>query len=249
MAWGHARATFSLLTEDQEHAREELGTALAWARRAPGVTGVFSALSALLRVVEGAGPDAVDEVRGFAAQAIPMNMAIVEIAQAALDARAGDHQGAGQRVAWAEETLHSQRMDAWLHLARRLVAEPALDGGWGDPHRWLTDAAAFFRRSGHERVAAACRDLLRRAGRPLPRVTPTALPERLRAAGVTGRELEVLRLLGERLSNREIAERLYLSPRTVEKHVERLLHKTGEPGRGDLGRLARDVAGRGTPRT
>jgi DNA-binding NarL/FixJ family response regulator len=60
---------------------------------------------------------------------------------------------------------------------------------------------------------------------------------------VTGRELEVLGLLGERLSNREIAQRLYLSPRTVEKHVERLLHKTGAGARSDLGRLARETLG------
>jgi DNA-binding NarL/FixJ family response regulator len=58
---------------------------------------------------------------------------------------------------------------------------------------------------------------------------------------MTGRELEVLGLLGERLSNREIAERLYLSPRTVEKHVERLLQKSGLRTRGELGRLARDT--------
>ena len=64
---------------------------------------------------------------------------------------------------------------------------------------------------------------------------------------MTGRELEVLGLLGERLSNREIAQRLYLSPRTVEKHVERLLQKTGAGARSDLGRLARETLG--PPRT
>jgi DNA-binding NarL/FixJ family response regulator len=49
----------------------------------------------------------------------------------------------------------------------------------------------------------------------------------------------VLDLLGDRLSNREIAERLVLSPRTVEKHVAALLAKLGAPGRADLARLAR----------
>jgi DNA-binding NarL/FixJ family response regulator len=41
-------------------------------------------------------------------------------------------------------------------------------------------------------------------------------------------------------SNREIAESLYLSVRTVEKHVERLLMKTGHT-RSELGRLAESV--------
>ncbi len=58
---------------------------------------------------------------------------------------------------------------------------------------------------------------------------------------MTAREVEVLALLGERLSNREIARRLYLSPRTVEKHVERLLHKLGATDRSELGRLARQL--------
>ncbi|MDN5861386.1 MAG: helix-turn-helix transcriptional regulator, partial [Pseudonocardia sp.] len=167
-----------------------------------------------------------------------------------LDARGGDHDRATAQIAVAEAVLLASRMDGWRHLALRLLAEPALDGGWGDPRRWLGDAMAFFRGSGHERVAAACRDLLRRAGHPVPRPDADGLPERLRAAGVTGRELEVLGLLGERMSNREIAERLYLSPRTVEKHVERLLHKTGVDARGGLTRLARETLGpAGAPHT
>ena len=57
------------------------------------------------------------------------------------------------------------------------------------------------------------------------------MPERLRTLGVTARELDVLRLVAEGLTSRDIAERLYLSPRTVEKHVERLLAKTGAGNR------------------
>ena len=40
---------------------------------------------------------------------------------------------------------------------------------------------------------------------------------------MTAREAEVLELVGGRLSNKDIAARLYLSPRTVEKHVASLL--------------------------
>jgi DNA-binding NarL/FixJ family response regulator len=53
------------------------------------------------------------------------------------------------------------------------------------------------------------------------------LPGPLRALGVTEREADVLRLVAQGLGNREIAERMFLSPRTVEKHVASLLSKTG----------------------
>ena len=59
---------------------------------------------------------------------------------------------------------------------------------------------------------------------------------------MTAREADVLRLVGEGLANKEIAARLYLSPRTVEKHVESLLRKIGARSRTQL------VAGRGRTR-
>ncbi|MGW2222221.1 ATP-binding protein [Nonomuraea sp. NPDC001684] len=61
-----------------------------------------------------------------------------------------------------------------------------------------------------------------------------ALPEALRSAGVTKREAEVFWLVGDRLANREIADRLRLSERTVESHVSSLLRKLGHPARRDL---------------
>lgn len=61
-----------------------------------------------------------------------------------------------------------------------------------------------------------------------------ALPEDLRRLGVTTREDEVLQLVAEGLDNRGVAERLVLSPRTVEKHVERLLAETGLVKRVEL---------------
>ena len=47
-----------------------------------------------------------------------------------------------------------------------------------------------------------------------------------RATGsLSRRELEVLRLLGEGLTNGEIAKRLYISPKTAEHHVARVFRK------------------------
>ena len=48
----------------------------------------------------------------------------------------------------------------------------------------------------------------------------------------------MLRLVAEGISNKEIAARLHLSPRTVEKHIESLLRKTAARSRTQLVAIA-----------
>ncbi len=54
---------------------------------------------------------------------------------------------------------------------------------------------------------------------------PTALPDRLEM--LTGRELEVLKLVARGFSNSEIAEELYVAETTIRTHVGRILTKLG----------------------
>ena len=63
------------------------------------------------------------------------------------------------------------------------------------------------------------------------------MSNRIDGAGVTRREAEVLALLGDQLTNAEIAERLFVSVRTVESHVSALLTKLGAANRRELGRI------------
>lgn len=62
-----------------------------------------------------------------------------------------------------------------------------------------------------------------------PAIAPALMEEMKRPAAVeeplTGRELEVMRLVSRGLTNREIAERLVISERTVRTHISRILDK------------------------
>jgi HD-GYP domain-containing protein (c-di-GMP phosphodiesterase class II) len=53
----------------------------------------------------------------------------------------------------------------------------------------------------------------------------------LRPAGLSEREVEVLRLVAEGCSNRELARRLYISPRTADHHVQHIYVKIGASSR------------------
>lgn len=73
-----------------------------------------------------------------------------------------------------------------------------------------------------------------------PRAEETRLRERL---GLTAREAEVLLWLGRGKSNRDIAEILVMSPRTVNKHLETVFTKLGVENRASAAALAVRVLG------
>jgi class 3 adenylate cyclase/DNA-binding CsgD family transcriptional regulator len=67
-------------------------------------------------------------------------------------------------------------------------------------------------------------------------------PSWLEAHGVTVREAEVLAAVGERLTNAEIASRLYVSARTVETQIASLLRKLGAANRRQLAEFLKNSA-------
>ncbi len=83
-----------------------------------------------------------------------------------------------------------------------------------------------FERLGAARDADAAAALLRQLGAPA-RTSPKGY------GALTRRETEVLSLLAEGCSNAEIAERLYISRRTAEHHVARILAKLGLRNRAE----------------
>jgi len=64
---------------------------------------------------------------------------------------------------------------------------------------------------------------------------------RANPAGLTSRQLEVLELLAEGLTNAEIADRLVVSPRTAEHHVAAVLAKLGATTRREAVRRASEL--------
>jgi DNA-binding NarL/FixJ family response regulator len=123
----------------------------------------------------------------------------------------------------------------WHRLLRLFTSECALNDGWGDPLPQLRVDLLAHEGNGDEAEARICRDLLRRAGAPTRRGRGVSrVPTELRRLGVTSREMDVLRLVASGLSNADIAQRLFLSPRTVETHVSSLLTRTGCHSRQEL---------------
>jgi DNA-binding NarL/FixJ family response regulator len=61
--------------------------------------------------------------------------------------------------------------------------------------------------------------------------------DRSGVASLTGRELQVARLVVDRRTNAEIAAELFLSLKTVETHVRNLFHKLGVSSRVEVARV------------
>ena len=124
-----------------------------------------------------------------------------------------------------------------------IALEAAVTDGWGDPVPLLRADVAACEQDGDIGLARIGRDLLRRAGAPIRRGRgDSEVPPAMRAAGLTSRELDVLRLVEGGLSNRAISERLFLSPRTVETHLGNLLAKSGVANRHELRVWSRSLA-------
>ncbi|MGW0802660.1 ATP-binding protein [Nonomuraea sp. NPDC002799] len=141
------------------------------------------------------------------------------------------------------------------------VARPyqlMIDGDWaGAAAEWARRGAGYAR---VEALAGGDQDAAREALRALDELGATRAAERLRAelrgrgftrvprgprrataanaAGLTPRQVEVLALLVEGLSNAEVAGRLSLSVKTVDNHISAVLGKLGVTSRGQAAAAA-----------
>ena len=104
---------------------------------------------------------------------------------------------------------------------------------------YLRAARDGFDSLGASAWADRARDELRAAGVPSPASAPAAW------SGLSPQELQIARMVAEGLSNREVGERLYLSPRTIATHLYRIYPKLGITSRVQLSTLILDLLASG----
>jgi DNA-binding NarL/FixJ family response regulator len=128
----------------------------------------------------------------------------------------GDYVAAERHLDIALEM--DRRMHSVVHVAETLAyqARLASDRGHADRAQALAnEARALATPIGQQRVLAV-----------LDRAAPSSRP-----AGLSEREIDVLRLVAEGLSNQEIGARLHISANTAANHVRSILTKTGAANR------------------
>jgi DNA-binding CsgD family transcriptional regulator len=94
----------------------------------------------------------------------------------------------------------------------------------------LRAALAAFERLGARPWAERASTELRATGETARRREPSTIDQ------LTPQELQIARFVSEGASNREVAAKLFLSPRTVEYHLHKVFTKLGIASRGELGR-------------
>ena len=250
--WGQIRVLASLFRDDVSRAVKDSATGMSFGAEALNgpqrVRGFYSpaqvplmgrgrawGLAALLRAVCGGDARGAISTAEAVGASVSWSRGCLAYAEAVLEGRDGNRERATALAAEGAECF-AAFAPWWNHLAQRLVAPSALADGWGDPVTWMREAAAGFEASGHDRLATACRGILRKAGERVPRTGRGAaqVPPQMRRLGVTSREMDVFLLVAQGCSNAEIARRLFISPKTVETHVANLVAKTGRSGRREL---------------
>jgi len=142
--------------------------------------------------------------------------------------------------ALAQDTVSSELLEA--------AAREADELGFGLDALWTRlDLGDALARSDRARSKELFRDVVELAGELGARPIAELAEKRLRALGVrtwrrgavgdrvlTEREREIARLIAAGASNPEIAQRLFLSRKTVERHVSNVLRKVGVRNRAEL---------------
>ncbi|MBM7081271.1 LuxR C-terminal-related transcriptional regulator [Micromonospora humidisoli] len=223
-----ARAAVLAAGGDQAGAARHLGV-LVDRLRADGFAGhevlVLHDLVRLGRATAPVGPTCTDGSRRTVAQRLTELSETVDGALTPLLARHARAAAArdGEALLEVADSLAKLDLTVW-----------AVDATATALHGWRRDRSTSAA-AAHERLAALltrCDEIRTPA---LDALRPT----------LSGRELEVALLAAAGVTSRAIAGRLFLSPRTVENHLQRVYSKLGITGRAGLGAALRAIPGHG----
>jgi LuxR family maltose regulon positive regulatory protein len=243
--WGLAYVGLGDLAFDQgdlesAQANFELGVEFgkiwnAWECLLPGMLGL-----ARIRAARGewqAAYSLLDDLLERTVANIVMVRPEVEAQRAAFQSRQGDLAAAARwaaafdanhptayRLQWEQNALVAAQI--WLAQGKRDAAASLLT-------RLSSEAEAAGRWRTVQRI--------QQVNRSLQPATPRTAKIRGMAESLSDRELEVLRLMAEGLSNPEIARKLFLTPNTLKAHAHRIFGKLGVHGRMEAVNRAREL--------
>ncbi|MFI1334864.1 AAA family ATPase [Streptomyces sp. NPDC020845] len=165
-------------------------------------------------------------------------------------------EGRDATVRWTEAVAAAEQLEAppllataRLRLAHALIAQGG-DGSRAAAGELLRQAEAVARELGAAPLETEITTLAGRARIPLRQADGETAPPPTPAAalGLTARERDVLRLVAAGRSNRQIAEELFISPKTASVHVSNILTKLGASGRGEAAAIAHRLGAFEEPR-
>ena len=144
------------------------------------------------------------------------------------------------RLWGAAEGLHETFDISWT-LAERMLHEPRLAAA-----RTQLGTAAWQAAFAEGKAMTSQEAIEYALSREEPSATPPSsnmwppspysTPER--PSGLTSREVEVLGLVATGMTNAQVAQKLFLSPRTVQRHLNSVFHKLGVSSRTAATRFA-----------
>jgi DNA-binding CsgD family transcriptional regulator len=159
-------------------------------------------------------------------------------AMAAVALDAGDAQGAADRALASAALAEEAGARTEAGLSRTLAGRALAQVGDADlAAAELERAAATFEECGALRYRDRAEQELRALGRTVHRRTRRGAGDGAGIDSLSGRELEVARLVVDRRTNAEIAAELFLSVKTVETHLRNIFRKLDASSRVDVARV------------
>jgi DNA-binding CsgD family transcriptional regulator len=220
---------------ETELAAGNIGAAREWAQKAVEVTRgwhLATALATSSRIAIEDGDLGRAESDAYDALAITAEIGAHMITPEVLDclarvlARAGRHRESArilgataaiwQRIGAVRSRAHQHGHDATVAESRNALGDGDFDAAWAEGAALSTEEAIAYAQRG--------RGSRRRPSSGWASLTPT--------------ELDVVRLVSDGLANKEIAVRLFISPRTVQTHLTHVYTKLGLTSRVQLAQEA-----------